>query len=121
MQHRGGERPEYAAPAVNGVEIDPTGGYVTAFSLNCSGRLSESVALSMDNQGAAVRYYFANNFPSTTLESTTTDGMGGFVNVPGGAITISATHADTGELVRTATLFVRGGWGSHIALGPYGS
>jgi hypothetical protein len=104
---------------VNGIEIEPTAGYVVMFSLDCSGRLTENVEFSLNNQDVAVRYYFANNFPSITLETTTPDGIGGFVNVPGGVATVSATLASTGELVRTATLFVRSGWGSSIVLGPY--
>jgi hypothetical protein len=91
------------------------------FSLNCAGRLSENVEFSLNNQAAAVRYYFANNFPSITLASTTPDGIGGFVNVPGGVATVAATRFTTRELVRTATLFVRPGWGSSIVLGPYAS
>jgi hypothetical protein len=106
---------------VNGIQVEPTAGYVVMFALNCSGRLTENVEFALDNQDVAVRYYFANNFPSITLEATTTDGMGGFVNVPGGAATVSATRVNTGELVRTATFFVRPGWGSSIVLGPYAS
>jgi hypothetical protein len=106
---------------VNGIDIDPTAGYIGIFSLNCSGRLTENVEFSMANQGQAVRFYFANNFPTIALEATTTDGVGGFVNVPGGAATVSANRVGTGELVRTATLFVRPGWGSTILLGPYAS
>jgi hypothetical protein len=106
---------------VNGIQIEPTAGYVVIYSVNCAGRLSANVEFSLDNQGSAVRYYFANSFPSITLEATTPDGMGGFVNVPGGGATVSATQGSTGELVRTATLFVRPGWGSSIVLGPYAS
>ena len=104
---------------VYGIEIEPTAGYITIFSLNCAGRVTENVEFSLSNQGSAVRYYFDNNFPSITLETTTPDGLGGFVNVPGGGASVSATQGTTGELVRTATLFVRAGWGSSIVLGPY--
>jgi len=104
---------------VYGIVIEPTAGYISVFALNCSGSLTGNVELSLSNQGSAVRYYFDNNFPSITLETTTPDGHGGFVNVPGGGATVSATLGSTGELVRTATLFVRPSWGSHIVLGPY--
>ncbi|MEY4551076.1 MAG: hypothetical protein RL685_7271 [Pseudomonadota bacterium] len=106
---------------LNGIVQDPTTGYVAIFALNCAGKASENVAYALNNQGSAVRFYFSNNFPSITLQSTTPDGLGGFANVPGGLATVSATRVATGELVRTASLFVRSGWGSHIVLGPYQS
>lgn len=105
---------------LNGVEIQPAAGYVGVFSLDCFGNLVEDVELSLDYAGA-IRFYFSNNFPSISLQTTTTEGYGGFVNVPGGQATVSATHAPTGELVRTASLFVRPGWGSTIVLSPYAS
>lgn len=104
---------------LNGIEVDPATGYVAIYSLDCAGTLAENVAFSLDNQRAATRFYFANQFPSITLEATTPDGLGGFVNVSSGAATVSATLIGTGELVRTASLFLRAGWGATVVLGPY--
>ncbi|MEY2934592.1 MAG: hypothetical protein RL033_5341 [Pseudomonadota bacterium] len=106
---------------LNGITLEPTAGYLAIFALNCAGKLTENVEFSLNNQGSAVRFYFSNNFPSITLQSTTPDGQGGFVNVPGGVVTVAATRVATRELVRTASIFTRSGWGSHIVLGPYGS
>lgn len=106
---------------VNGIEIVPTAGYVVMFSLNCFESLTANVEFSLNDQAAATRYYFANQFPSITLETTTPDGIGGFVNVPSGVATVSATRFSTRELIRAATVFVRPGWGSSIVLGPYAS
>jgi len=96
----------------------------------CRRFMTERASVSAPRRRATSLGHFAGQWPSRwphageTLRASelpTWLEIAVFVNVPGGAATVSGTHVGSGELVRTATLFARPGWGSSLVLGPYAS
>jgi hypothetical protein len=63
-----------------------------------------------------VPFIFQNMLPQKTLTETTDEGAAGFVNVPPGIGSVSATRA--GRALTGTSVFSRGGWVSYVEIFP---
>jgi hypothetical protein len=74
---------------------------------NCFDRHGEGVTVSIDADGGHTLLFYADDkgFPVTKADKTSTLGAGGAVNVPSGAITLTATLG--GKVIGTANAVVR--------------
>jgi hypothetical protein len=68
------------------------------------------------NNVAGVGFYFQNQLPQKTLTATTAEGAAGYVNVPPGLVSISATLDGT-PMTGTSAIS-RGGWVTYVEIFP---
>jgi hypothetical protein len=94
---------------------DSTLGGVAVRTFDCKDALAEGVAIKSDMVGAP--WYWANGAPSTALQATDSQGLGGFVGIAPGFALSRATLPD-GTEITGQTLLVRGGWMSTGFLRP---
>ena len=55
------------------------------------------------------RYYFEDGLPSIVSTATSETGLGGFVNVPAGVVSVKARLASTGRVIGSRKVIVRAG------------
>jgi hypothetical protein len=94
---------------------DASRGAVAVRTFDCKNTLASGVALKSDMAG--VPWYFLKGAPSTTLQTTDVQGLGGFVGIAPGFALSEATLPD-GTEIAGQTLLVRGGWMSTSFLRP---
>lgn len=68
------------------------------------------------NSAGGVGFYFQNQLPQKTLTETTSEGAAGYVNVPPGLVSISATR-DARPMTGTSAI-ARGGWVTYVEIFP---
>jgi len=99
-------------------ELDPELGHIFGLAFDCEGKPTAGVSLTIDTLSPkTVQYYVNNNLPSSTLGETTSTGEAGFINVPPGLITVTATSVDVGRTARV-TVLVRAGHIVYLGLSP---
>lgn len=94
---------------------DASRGAVAVRTFDCKNTLAPGVALKSDMLGAP--WYWGHDAPSTTLQTTDSDGLGGFVGIAPGFALSEATLPD-GTEITGQTLLVRSGWMSTSFLRP---
>ena len=57
-----------------------------------------------------VQWYIDDGFPSKAATQTDTQGTGGILNVPAGALLVTATLAGTTRVIGTANPLMKAGW-----------
>lgn len=62
--------------------------------------------------------YLVGEIPRKDVDVTDQSGFGGYVNVPPGDVTITATVAETSEQIASADVFVKAGFTSFVFLPP---
>jgi hypothetical protein len=93
--------------------LDADGGLGEAFFevFDCFDRLAPGVTFTMgvDAGPQTVQWYTKNQLPSTTTNVTDALGTGGAVNVPSGALTVTATLAATNRTLGSVNAYVAAG------------
>ncbi len=103
---------------------DPSLGLLNALAIDCAGGAGYGVQFAIDLPDASgvIPYYFDdNNKVDTTLKATTPGGApygGGFVNVPPGTVTITATPIALGKPSSHAQVLIRAGTLTQVFLFP---
>jgi len=93
-------------------------GHILGLAIDCEGKTTAGVSLKIDTVGTdTLAYYMNQGLPSKTLGATSTTGEAGFVNVPPGMITVTATSEDVGK-VSVVTVPVRAGHISYVPIAP---
>ncbi len=99
-------------------ELDPALGHIFGLAVDCEGKPTAGVSLTIDTLSPkTVQYYINNSLPSSTLGETTVTGEAGFINVPPGLITVTATSVDVGRTAKV-TVLVRAGHIVYLPLSP---
>ncbi len=105
--------------AVLRAELNDTNGLITAAVSDCNRDPAAGATLSASPMPMGVRqFYTANNLPSLTATQTGPSGTGGFVGVPPGDYTLTATRVDGMARIGAASVNVRGGYITSINVGP---
>ncbi|HVH45668.1 MAG TPA: hypothetical protein VM925_25110 [Labilithrix sp.] len=101
-----------------GKTINYEEGHVFWFSTDCSGKPAEGTDGSVETLTPdSFKFYTdASGFPSLTQHVTSTNAVGGFLNLPVGPVVITVRRE--GALVSKRTVFVRAGWLTYAVLGP---
>jgi hypothetical protein len=101
--------------AALGVTVDtsPDAGVGHAFfeAFDCFDHHAAGVVFTMQGDAGAdtVQWYTRNNAPSTTATETDTLGTGGAVNVPTGALTVTASLGSSGKILGTINPIIGAG------------
>ncbi len=106
-----------ALAASSGVTIDPGLGHLVVRAFDCEGAPASNVQLSTNRAGGAV-FSFANGLPNAGADVTTSDGLGGFVNVPPGLVVVQGIELDGERISGTMSVLVREGWFTYGNLEP---
>jgi hypothetical protein len=111
--------PEVSLQALGGVanvQLDPLAGVVAVTTLDCLTAYAGGVRLELDR--GAIPYAFVDDLPVVNRDSTSAQGVAGFVNVPPGIVVVSGFRADVSEPVSVESMLVRTGWVSQSFLLP---
>ncbi len=101
-----------------GVSINPEAGHIFGLTSDCNAAPVGNVTLRADVIGTDTQqYYFDGSVPSKTATETGPDGFGGFINLPPGLVTITATSLDVG-LVGSVTVLIKPGHITYLGIGP---
>jgi hypothetical protein len=96
---------------------DPDAGVGQAFFevYDCFDRLAQGVTftLAIDAGPQTVQWYLHGGYPNVASTETDTQGVGGVVNVPVGAVLMTATLAATQRTIGTVNTVVTAGWATH--------
>lgn len=111
--------PEAALQALGttaNVPLDPGAGVVAIAALDCAGASAGGVRLELDR--SAIPYAFVNDLPVINRDSTSAQGLAGFVNVPPGIVVVTGYRDGVSEPVGVESMLVRPGWVSNTFLLP---
>ncbi len=97
-----------------GFPIDVQFGLIGFWTLDCVGLPAGGVLVSNDAGGQI--YNFVAGLPA--FQTSTADGIGGFINVPPGRVLIRGVLANGGQTMGVQSLLVRPGWISVSNLQP---
>jgi hypothetical protein len=81
-------------------------GHIFGAVFDCTDRHSAGVSFSL-NTDAGTQFYLQNNVPTTAQTQTDVSGVGGWLNVPVGTVTIQLTIAGQTAQLPAYTFFVR--------------
>lgn len=96
-----------------------THGLVFVLAHDCERAALSGVRFTVDNEDdSTVPFYVINTAPSTTADKTDALGRAGFLNVPPGITLFTAEWADTGEPIGSASVVVRAGAVTTVAVLP---
>ncbi|HET6146598.1 MAG TPA: hypothetical protein VFH68_03645 [Polyangia bacterium] len=91
--------PTSGLPAVisaAGIQIDPTAGSLFIQSVDCDGQPATAVHYQVDHVGGSVSsLYLSNGIISKNATQTDSTGVGGFVGVPPGFVTVTGYNSDS--------------------------
>lgn len=100
------------------VPIDPARAILFAQALDCELNFASGVSFTASGgDGSTVAWYFANGLPHIDTSQTDGNGGGGFVNLPPGLITVTASVASIG-VVGTASVWTRPNTITTVVLTP---
>ncbi len=89
---------------------DAGAGHLLVNIYDCEDHQGSGVSFSYSSLGSGAQpFYFSEGLPSTTGTETDGYGLGGAINVPLGAQTITAKVASSGAVVGTTTVVIRPG------------
>lgn len=111
--------PEAALQALGStanVPLDPAAGVVAVATLDCAGANAGGVRLELDR--GAIPYAFVDDLPVINRDSTSSQGLAGFVNVPPGIVVVTGYRSGASEPVGVESMLVRPGWVSSSFLLP---
>lgn len=111
---------ETFATAGMGKSPNPERGHLALEALDCSWSRAGGVTFEIDTGDAETTeaYLRGGTTPDATAERTDGSGLGGFVDVPPGEVTVTARVAETGEYVGEVDVFVEAGAVSEVAVAP---
>jgi hypothetical protein len=95
---------------VFGVPLDPTGApWLTLFVLDCLGSLASGVQITIQPNAQVPEFYNVPGGASLTATQTSSQGSGGFLNVPPGQYTVTATPLSLGKPASQIVVNVQAG------------
>ena len=101
-----------------GVSVNPDAGHIFGLTGDWNQQPISNVTLRSEVVATDTeQYYFDGSLPSKTATETDASGLGGFINVPAGLVTITATSLDVGRL-GSATVLVKPGHITYLGIGP---
>jgi hypothetical protein len=101
---------------LNDVEIDTARGHMALIVEDCAGARASDVKLTNDKGG--VGFYYLSGIPSQTIAQTAADGVGGFVNLLPGAVSVRAELAADLREIAAKSMYVRPGWMTASVISP---
>lgn len=109
------------APLVEllGVSLQAGTGVFAARVFDCEGNTASGVALSSDSEGTP--WYFADGLPTASTGVTSSDGLGGFVNMQPGLAMVDMTAPGGISIAGPQSVVIRPGWLSAVFVRPPGS
>lgn len=102
--------------AQGNVMLQPTLGHVLVRTFDCDREPASGVQLSSDKGGQP--FAFVDGFPVVGRDETTSDGIGGFVNVPLDYVVLQGIVRSHGTALSNASVIVRPGWFSYGDVEP---
>jgi len=96
--------------------LDPQSGVIAVTAYDCAGSAAAGVRLEIDT--GSVPYAFVDDLPVANQDSTSEQGLAGFVNVPPGVVVVSGFPHGRAQAVSVESLLVRTGWLSSVSLQP---
>jgi hypothetical protein len=106
-----------ALAALNGVQIDPARGHMALIVEDCAGARASGVELANDKGG--ITFYYLAGIPTNSQASTAADGVGGFVNLASGQVSVRAVLANARrDEVTAKSMYVRPGWMTVSVISP---
>lgn len=89
---------------------DPARADVLLNASDCQGKPASGISYALTPPIAgAIAYYLSSGLPTHNSSVTDATGYGGFVNLPSGTVTITATDTESRTRIATLTLIVREG------------
>jgi len=98
------------------INLDPELGMIAVRTMDCTGELSGGVEFS--NKKGGVPFAFVDGLPVVGYVVSSSDGIGGFVNVPPGLVVLQGQEAGSARISGTASVVVRKGWFAYGDLNP---
>jgi hypothetical protein len=106
----------------SGATIEPARGHLLLFALDCDltfGTFAPGVAFSVEPASETTRgFYLAGGLPSTAATQTDDSGVGGFVNVAPGVVTVRGAVVATTRPSGSSSVLVRAGTVTYSAIAP---
>lgn len=103
-----------------GATIDPNAGHTFNFALDCArtyGAFGAGVSFTSDATAPATRgFYLIDGLPSTTATSTDSSGIGGFVNLKPGVLTLASNLG--GQRIGSVSVLIRAGVITYSPIAP---
>jgi len=91
-------------------------------AVDCTGKPASGVTFAIaPSDPAAIAYYLSSGLPTRSSRATDVSGYGGFVNLPSGTVTVTATDDQTKAVIDSLTLVVRAGSDTWSTMVPNGS
>lgn len=103
-----GETALGALAAQGNVVLDPGLGHLLIRTFDCLGAPASGVQVSNDVGGTP--FAFIDGLPAVGRDTTSLEGLGGFVNVPVGYAVLQGELVESERLLGTANVVVRQGW-----------
>lgn len=89
---------------------DPARGDILLSTTDCQGKPASGIAYALSpSVPGAVAYYLSSGLPTRSGSMTDATGYGGFVNLPSGTLSVTATDTASQTRIATLTLVVREG------------
>jgi hypothetical protein len=105
-----------------GASIDPDAGHAFNFALDCTDTFGKFLAgmsfSSNQTTSETFPFYFIDGLPDTKATATDTSGIGGFANLPTGAVTITDAIADAGVRAGSVSVLIRAGTITYSPIAP---
>jgi hypothetical protein len=103
-----------------GGTLDMDAGHMSVYAWDCAQQLASGATVHVDSPagGSDVFYFDDSGQPVPSATETAAFGLAGAYNIPAGPLELSATVAETGDPMGTATSFTRAGWLTSIVLLP---
>lgn len=98
--------------------IDPEAGFVSVAMFDCDNARAAGVHFDITPDEGVNPFYAIESAVSGTATETDVTGSGGFINVPPGSVTLTATQASTGLVLATEITSVRKGTVTFQAMRP---
>jgi hypothetical protein len=99
-----------------GVQPQPGTGIVVLRTFDCTGKTATGVRLSSESGGTT--WYFVDGLPSTMVSASSSDGLGGLVNVEPGLAVVDVDAPTGVSIGGPQSLVVRANWMSVVFLRP---
>lgn len=97
---------------------DPEAGFMNINMIDCNGGRAAGVHFEISPSGGASPYYVVGSILTASVTETDETGNGGFINVPEGTVTVTATLVKTGEVLGVTTTLVRKGTTTYQPMRP---
>jgi hypothetical protein len=94
-----------------GANLDPDRGHILLIAPDCSGSPQPGIAFSSPQADEkTVQFYMRDQVPLASVNDTSAEGDGGYLNFPSGIAAITARDVKTGLELATVSLHVRPGF-----------